>query len=342
MSTGSEKPYRRSAPSVSAVLLTIRQNEADPRLTGCLGGDIGGDQPVSFVVERQFGKHFAVLLNRIVIGFERSFAKDNVGWQNLAGPNQIVFLDLVMHISEVPEDQLGEIVPAPGCCREAQHVPRVKFGDGIGKRAARRAVAFVDDQVTDLRCHCFGAFVKGLNQGNGNFFADFFLAAADAADFLYRNFQEGFDAFGPLTGQIGGVHDDQCGLFALGQDVKGHDGLAGAGRGIQGAELFAQHMLNSLLLEGAQLPIKGIIHRRQTAPPVLDGIGDVEPAAGGDQLADEAAWNDKTAASEAVKEAQLFRNTAIPASHAGVFEVLGIGEFQPLNQQIIELRRDSG
>ena len=95
----------------------VRQYEANPFPVCGLFRDIFCDKSISVVVDRQFGEHFAVFVNRVVVGFEFSFAKDDIGWQNIARADQFLFFYLMVDIAEVPEYQFGEIIAPPGSGR---------------------------------------------------------------------------------------------------------------------------------------------------------------------------------------------------------------------------------
>jgi hypothetical protein len=65
------------------------------------------------------------------------------------------------------------------------------------------------------------------------------------------------------------VNDDQSRLAAPGDQIKGDDGFAAAGRRTQGPEFLCQHVLRSPLLKRPQTPRKLNVHRRYGMASVL-------------------------------------------------------------------------
>ena len=132
------------------MFLAVRKHQAHPPGLGRLLADIRAYQAIAVVIGGQLAEHLAVLAHRVVVGFEGGWPEDHLGLQDLPAADEIVFWHLVMQIAEMPEDELGKHVPAIRGGRQTQHELGVKFRHGLGKGPARRAVAFIDDQVADM------------------------------------------------------------------------------------------------------------------------------------------------------------------------------------------------
>ena len=84
--------------------LAIRQDEANPVIPGRLPGNIRCDQNVSFRIGGKFCQHLAVFIDRIITGRKVCPAKGHFCRQNITGFDQLVFVHLMMFITQVPEN----------------------------------------------------------------------------------------------------------------------------------------------------------------------------------------------------------------------------------------------
>ena len=152
------------------VFFSVRKNQANTGVAFRFICNIGCYQTISFVVRCEFRHHLAVFINRIIIWLKGRLSDNYFRWQNLSAFNQTVFIDLVVHIPKMPENQFWQIVTAPGCCRESEHILGIKIGHSFGKCTAWASMTFIDYQEADLLRYFFSTFIKWLDQGHRNLF----------------------------------------------------------------------------------------------------------------------------------------------------------------------------
>ena len=50
----------------------------------------------------------------------------------------------------MPANKLCQSIPPPGGSRQAQHIPAVEAGDGLGESPGRAAVALINDDMAEV------------------------------------------------------------------------------------------------------------------------------------------------------------------------------------------------
>ena len=123
---------RQKLPDGFTVSLTVRQNQTCAFITlHHLLHHIPGNQCVPGRVLGQFGEHPGVFRHRIRARQKMGFPQKYVGRENIPGLHKTRLVDLVGKIAQVPEDELGELVPPPGGRGKAEHVSAVKGSDRL-------------------------------------------------------------------------------------------------------------------------------------------------------------------------------------------------------------------
>ena len=92
-----------------AMFLAIRKQKADTcvfLLPPHFLSHIRCNQPVAFVITGQFGEHFTVFVDRIIVGPEGSFPHHDLDVQDVAIGYEAGLADFMMYIAQMPEDQL--------------------------------------------------------------------------------------------------------------------------------------------------------------------------------------------------------------------------------------------
>jgi len=319
-----------------AVGLAVGQDQADPPARGRLGGHVPGDEGVAVPVLGEFLQHLGVLAHGVGQDrLEAGVPEHHLRGQHVARGQQHVPGDLVGDVAQVPEDELGEPVPAPGGGGQAQHVAAVEGADRFGEGARRGPVALVHHQVSHPPGHVFRALVQALHQGHGDLAARPLLAPADAAHLLRGDPEKLLDPGQPLLEQLPGVHHHQGGLAAAGDERQAHHGLARPGGGRQGAELPGGQVPDRPLLEGAQRAPEGEVRLGQGAAAVGELHRDAAASAQPQELPGVAAGQEQALAEGAV-ELEGLGDVAVPAAQALAFHPLGVGEGEALDHALPE------
>jgi len=133
-------------------------------------------------------------------------SNDHFRLQNAPGFDQGGFVDLVNHVAQVPENEPAQAVPAPWGCGQTQHIATIKGRGCLGKRPAGGAVAFVQNQVPNMRRNLVSHFVKALHQGHGDPLTDHAPTVTDNADLAGRDTEKGLDTVNPLLCKLSGMH----------------------------------------------------------------------------------------------------------------------------------------
>ena len=68
------------------------------------------DEAVALVVTDQFGQHLAVFIDRVIIRFECGGTENDLDIEDITCGHQMIGLDLMVHIAEMPENQFRQSV----------------------------------------------------------------------------------------------------------------------------------------------------------------------------------------------------------------------------------------